>query len=85
MFQLYPVLKSITKRLYLIKALHYFPGTKQAEAILGKVTHCLISHSQTFGIKALQHSDHLDEAGETFLKTKKIPVISREQDCDYLA
>jgi L-ascorbate metabolism protein UlaG (beta-lactamase superfamily) len=55
-----------------------------ASQILDKVTHCLITHSQTFGIKALQHTDHLDTAGESFLKNKNIPVMCREQDAAYL-
>ena len=52
--------------------------------ILNKVTHCLITHSQKFGIKALQHTDHLDDAGESFLREKHIPVVTREQDASYL-
>ncbi len=55
-----------------------------AAEILGKVTHCLITHSQKFGIKALQHTDHLDDAGEAFLRKKNIPVVTREQDAPYL-
>ncbi len=55
-----------------------------ASQILGKVTHCLITHSQTFGIKALQHTDHLDTPGVSFLRDKKIPVVCREQDAAYL-
>ncbi len=55
-----------------------------ASSILDKVTHCLITHSQTFGIKALQHTDHLDTTGESFLKDKNIPVVCREQDTPYL-
>jgi L-ascorbate metabolism protein UlaG (beta-lactamase superfamily) len=55
-----------------------------ASQILDKVTYCLITHSQTFGIKALQHTDHLDTAGESFLKNKNIPVVCREQDAAYL-
>ena len=55
-----------------------------ASSVLEKVTHCLITHSQTFGIKALQHTDHLDAAGESFLKEKNIPVVCREQDAPYL-
>ena len=54
-----------------------------ASQILDKVTHCLITHSQTFGIKALQHTDHLDTTGESFLKNKNIPVVCREQDAAY--
>jgi L-ascorbate metabolism protein UlaG (beta-lactamase superfamily) len=42
-----------------------------AASILEKVTDCLITHSQKFGIKALQHTDHLDIAGENFLREKK--------------
>jgi len=55
-----------------------------SEALLNKVTHCLITHSQTFGIKALQHTDHLDARGEHFLKEKNIPVISIKKDVSYL-
>jgi len=55
-----------------------------ASKILNKVTHCLITHSQKFGIKALQHTDHLDDAGESFLREKNIPVVTREQDASYL-
>ncbi len=52
--------------------------------ILSKVTHCLITHSQTFGIKALQHTDHLDSAAEVFLKNNNIPVFSISKDRSYL-
>ena len=55
-----------------------------ASRVLTKVTHCLITHSQKFGIKALQHTDHLDAAGESFLREKSIPVVTREQDISYL-
>jgi L-ascorbate metabolism protein UlaG (beta-lactamase superfamily) len=55
-----------------------------ASQILGKVTHCLITHSQTFGIKALQHTDHLDAPGESFLRKNNIPVVCRDQDAAYL-
>jgi len=55
-----------------------------APDILDKVTHCLITHSQKFGVKALQHADHLDDAGESFLREKNIPVVTREQDASYL-
>ena len=55
-----------------------------AERIFEKVSYCLITHSQTFGIKALQHTDHLDAAGETFLKKKNTPVACRIQDSPYL-
>jgi L-ascorbate metabolism protein UlaG (beta-lactamase superfamily) len=55
-----------------------------ASEILDKVTHCLITHSQSFGIKLLQHTDHLDISGESFLKVKNIPVVCRQQDAAYL-
>lgn len=56
----------------------------EAADILRKTTHCLITHSQKFGIKALQHSDHLDDPGESFLREGNVPVITREQDVTYL-
>ncbi len=55
-----------------------------ASQILGKVTYCLITHSRTFGIKALQHTDHLDAPGESFLRNNNIQVACREQDAAYL-
>lgn len=51
-----------------------------ASDILSKVTHCLITHSHTFGIKAFAHTDHLDQAGENFLRQRKIPVICGQHD-----
>lgn len=39
--------------------------------IVEKTTHCLITHL---------HPDHLDKAGEDFLKTKQIPVICSVKD-----
>jgi L-ascorbate metabolism protein UlaG (beta-lactamase superfamily) len=55
-----------------------------ADDILDKVSHCLITHSQTFGIKALQHTDHLDAPGESFLRQKNIPAVCPKQDGAYL-
>ena len=55
-----------------------------ASDILNKVSNCLITHSQKFGIKALQHTDHLDAAGESFLSKRNIPIATREQDTSYL-
>ena len=60
------------------------PLPENASQILDKVTHCLITHSRTFGIKALQHTDHLDAPGESFLRDSNIPVVCREQDAAYL-
>ncbi|GLP97401.1 MBL fold metallo-hydrolase [Paraferrimonas sedimenticola] len=55
-----------------------------ADALLDKVTHCLLTHSNTFGIKALQHADHLDPAGEQFLIKRNIPVATPQKDASYL-
>jgi len=55
-----------------------------ADSLLSKVTHTLITHSQTFGIKALQHGDHLDPAGEAFLSSRGIPVATPAKDKAYL-
>ena len=60
------------------------PLPDNAPQILDKVTHCLITHSRTFGITVLQHTDHLDNAGENFLKKNNIPVGCRTHDADYL-
>ena len=51
---------------------------------LAKVTHALITHSQTFGFKPLQHSDHLDASGERLLTEQNIPVITPSKDKSYL-
>ncbi|MBT1444778.1 MBL fold metallo-hydrolase [Shewanella sp. JM162201] len=55
-----------------------------AETLLNRVTHCLITHSQTFGFKPLQHRDHLDDAGEKFLRRRNIPVATPAKDKAYL-
>lgn len=52
--------------------------------LLEKVTHCLITHSQKLGIKALQHTDHLDQPGEIFLREKNIPVATLARDATIL-
>ncbi len=57
---------------------------KNTNELLSKVTDCLITHSQTFGIKALQHLDHLDTKGEDFLKSKNIPITTVKKDEAYL-
>ena len=57
---------------------------ENSSKILEKITHCMITHSQTYGIKALQHTDHLDVQGEILLKENKIPVACQEQDANYL-
>lgn len=44
---------------------------KNSREILSTVTHCLITHL---------HPDHIDKAGEVFLRRKSIPVICNIQD-----
>jgi L-ascorbate metabolism protein UlaG (beta-lactamase superfamily) len=60
------------------------PLPDNASQILDKVTHCMITHSQTFGIKALQHTDHLDAPGEALLRRNNTPVVCLQQDETYL-
>lgn len=56
------------------------PLPESAPYVLGNVTACLITHCQKLGVKGLQHTDHLDEAGESFLRGNRIPVVCRRQD-----
>ena len=44
---------------------------ENSPAILDKVTHCLITHL---------HPDHLDSAGEEFLRNRKIPIVCSHKD-----
>ncbi|WP_414932711.1 MBL fold metallo-hydrolase [Vibrio europaeus] len=55
-----------------------------ANALLSKVNQSLITHSQTFGFKPLQHGDHLDPAGEKFLIEQNVPVTTLSKDQAYL-
>lgn len=55
-----------------------------ADELFAKVTHALVTHSQTFGFKPLQHGDHLDPAGEAFLIENRIPVTTPSKDKAYL-
>jgi L-ascorbate metabolism protein UlaG (beta-lactamase superfamily) len=57
---------------------------EKTPGLLSRVTHCLITHSQKFGIKALQHIDHLDAQGEAFLRMNNIPVTTGSKDIPYL-
>ncbi len=52
--------------------------------LLDKVTHCLITHSQKWGIELLTHADHLDPAGKKFLQKNNIPVASLKNDASYI-
>ena len=60
------------------------PLPSHSSEILSKITHCLITHSQKWGIEALTHTDHLDKAGKTFLQKNQIPVASLKNDAKYL-
>ncbi len=53
-------------------------------SILKKVTHCVVTHSQRFGIELLPHTDHFDNEGKNFLQKNNIPVICRQQDAGYM-
>ncbi|AWK07212.1 MBL fold metallo-hydrolase [Flavobacterium crocinum] len=44
---------------------------KNSRDILSRVTHCLITHL---------HPDHIDKAGEVFLRRKSVPVICSAKD-----
>lgn len=57
---------------------------ENATQVLFNVTHCLTTHSQKFGIKALQHTDHLDASGVSFLRDNGVPVVCRRQDGTFL-
>jgi len=50
----------------------------RTEALLAKVTHCLITHCQK------GHFDHLDKAGTKWLRENSIPVYCSTQDATYL-
>ena len=52
--------------------------------ILSKITHCMITHSQKWGIELLSHTDHLDKAGVNFLHKNNIPIATLERDSSYL-
>ncbi len=56
------------------------PLPDNADRVLDRVTHCLVTHSQKWGIKALTHTDHFDPPGQLFLKKNKIPVVCAQND-----
>jgi len=55
-----------------------------ASEILRKVTLCLVTHSQKWGIEPLTHTDHLDNPGKSFLRKNNIPVVCLQQDSGYI-
>lgn len=72
-----------------LPALRYRGGTRRrnpivelpegAAAVLGRVTHALITHCQR------GHFDHLDRAGKQFLRGRSTPVFCMPRDAGYLA
>lgn len=72
-----------------LPTLRYLGGTRRrnpivelpegADAVLGRVTHALITHCQR------GHFDHLDRSGKQFLRGRGTPVLCMPRDADYLA
>ena len=60
------------------------PLPKSATTTLEQVTHCLVTHSQKWGIESLTHADHFDKSGKSFLQKNKIPIACRQQDASYM-
>lgn len=56
----------------------------EADALLEKVDACLVTHSRALNIRLLQHLDHLDPAGEKYLRTTGTPVGCVDRDAAYL-
>ncbi len=57
---------------------------ENASGLLEKVTHCLVTHSQKWGIGLLAHTDHLDNPGKKFLRSHKIPVSTLQKDAAFM-
>lgn len=55
-----------------------------ASQVIEAVTHCLVTHSQKWGLSVLTHTDHFDRAGRDFLRNKRIPVICPAGDRAYM-
>ncbi len=56
----------------------------EVDALLEKVDACLVTHSRALNIRLLQHMDHLDPAGEKYLRTTATPVACVDRDAAYL-
>ena len=54
------------------------------DRLLESLDACLITHSQAYHLRPLQHMDHLDPAGEKFLRERSLPVACPEKDAGYL-
>lgn len=52
---------------------------QETDALLERVTHCLITHCQK------GHFDHLDRAAVKWLREHQVPTVCMEGDADYLA
>ena len=52
---------------------------ENAEALLNRATHCLITHFQK------GHFDHLDKAAVKWLRNQALPVLCTERDAEVLA
>lgn len=52
---------------------------ENADRILERVTHCLITHCQK------GHFDHLDRAAVKWLRNREIPILCMEGDSEYLS
>ena len=52
--------------------------------LLESIDACLVTHSQAHHIRLLQHMDHLDPAGEKFLRDRSVPVACPSKDSSYL-
>jgi len=57
---------------------------ENSSILLSKVTHCLITHSQKWGLELLTHLDHFDHKGKDFLVKNNIPVATLKSDSTYL-
>lgn len=72
-----------------LPTLRYLGGTRRrnpvvelplgSDAVLGRVTHALITHCQR------GHFDHLDRVGKQFLRTRGTPVLCMPRDAEHLA
>lgn len=53
-------------------------------SLLEDIDACLITHSRALNLRLLQHLDHLDPAGEKFLRERAVQVACPSQDAHYL-
>lgn len=60
------------------------PLPENANAVLEQVNHCIVTHSQKWGIEALTHGDHFDRPGIEYLLKNAIPITCPRQDAAYM-